>query len=206
MSARSDERWLGRYVMKMMTGAVGVGLVGLGVGLTACGTAPVTVMQSPAAHSAATTAAHPASTKTVVKYRTVAAAPSTVTAAPSTAAAAPPAAPTQAAPQQPQPADQNVTDPWAVVSAYYGDIESGNYAQAYALIGNGSTTGQSYQQFADGFSCSGSQALTENWDSGDQVNFDLAAGDTCTGGTQYYTGTDTVRNGIIVAADVTQTG
>ncbi|HEX7163324.1 MAG TPA: hypothetical protein VF223_19065 [Trebonia sp.] len=183
----------------MMTGAVGVGLVELGVGLTACGTAPVTVMQSPAAHSAATTAAHPASTKTVVKYRTVAAAPST-------AAAAPPAAPTQAAPQQPQPADQNVTDPWAVVSAYYGDIESGNYAQAYALIGNGSTTGQSYQQFADGFSCSGSQALTENWDSGDQVNFDLAAGDTCTGGTQYYTGTDTVQNGIIVAADVTQTG
>ena len=117
---------------------------------------------------------------------------------------APPASPA-AAPAAP-PGGPNVTDPWAVVSAYYGDIDSGDYAQAYALIGNGATTGQSYQQFADGFACSGAQALTENWDSGDQVNFDLAAGDTCTGTTQYYTGTDTVQNGIIVAANVAQTG
>jgi hypothetical protein len=137
----------------------------------------------------------------VVKYRTVVATPSTV---PSTTAAAPPAAPSPVAPQQ--PADQNVTDPWAVVSAYYGDIESGNYEQAYALIGYGTTTGQSYQQFAAGFACTGSQAVTENWDSGNQVNFNLAAGDSCTGATQYYTGTDTVQNGIIVAADVVQTG
>ena len=65
------------------------------------------------------------------------------------------------------------TDPWAVVSAYHGAIESGNDEQAYALIGDGATTGQSYQQFADGFACSGEQAPTENWDSGDQVDFDL---------------------------------
>lgn len=193
MSARSDESWLGRYVMKVMAAAAVAGLVGLGVGLTACGTTPVTVMQSPATRSAAPVAP----TKTVVKYRTVAAAPS---AAPSTAAAAP----SLAAPQQ--PADQNVTDPWAVVSAYYGDIESGNYEQAYALIGHGATTGQSYQQFAAGFACTGSQAVTENWDSGDQVNFDLAAGNSCTGATQYYTGTDTVQHGVIVAASVVQTG
>jgi hypothetical protein len=45
-----------------------------------------------------------------------------------------------------------------------------------------------------------------NWDAGDQVNFNLAAGDSCTGATQYYSGTDTVQNGIIVAADVVQTG
>ncbi|HEX3514886.1 MAG TPA: hypothetical protein VHT26_12885 [Trebonia sp.] len=189
--------------MKLATVAVGAGLVVL----TACGTAPVTVMESPPAHSAATAAADPAptktpaSTKTVVKYRTVVATPSTV---PSTTVAAPPAAPSPVAPQQ--PADQNVTDPWAVVSAYYGDIESGNYEQAYALIGYGTTTGQSYQQFAAGFACTGSQAVTENWDSGNQVNFNLAAGDSCTGATQYYTGTDTVQNGIIVAADVVQTG
>ena len=121
-------------------------------------------------------------------------------------APAPPAAPPAAAPPQPQPPDQNVTDAWAVVSAYYGDIESGNYAQAYALIGNGATTGQSYQQFASGFSCTGAQAVSENWDSGDQVNFNLAAGDTCTGATTYYTGTDTVDNGIIVTANVSQVG
>jgi len=162
-------------------------------------------MQTPAAHSAVVPA-NPAATKagaptkTVVKYRTIVATPS---AAPSTTAA-PPAAPAPAAPQQ--PADQNVTDPWAVVSAYYGDIESGNYAQAYALIGDGATTGQTYQQFADGFACSGSQSLTENWDAGDQVSFDLAAVDNCTGATQDYTGTDTVQNGIIVAANVVQAG
>lgn len=201
MSARSDERWLGGYVMKKMTTAVAASLVGLGLGITACGSAPVTVTQSPAAHAAAPAtaatapAAHPASTRTVVKYQTVAAAPTTVTAA----------APAEPAPA-PQPADQEVTDPWAVVSAYYGDIESGNYAQAYALIGNGATTGQSYQQFAGGFSCTGSQGVTENWDNGDQVNFNLAAQDSCSGATQYYTGTDTVENGIIVAADVVQVG
>lgn len=183
--------------MKMLTVAVGAGLVGL----AACGTTPVVVMQSPPSHSATAAASRPAPTKTVVKYRTVAAAPS---AAPSTAVAAPPVAPAPPAPQQ--PADQNVTDPWAVVSAYYGDIESGNYEQAYALIGYGATTGQSYQQFASGFACTGSQTVSENWDSGDQVNFNLAAVDSCTGAAQYYTGTDTVQNGIIVAADVVQAG
>ena len=97
-------------------------------------------------------------------------------------------------------------DPWAVLSAYYGDIESGNYRQAFALIGDGATTGQSYKEFVAGFACTGPQTLTENWDSGDQVNFNLAAVNSCTGATQYYTGTDTVSNGIIAAANVVQTG
>jgi hypothetical protein len=192
------------------------GLVGAGAALTACSAAPVTVTQTPpaapapsaAATSPAVTsaAASPAPTKTVIKVKTVQAAAPTSTAAapaPSTSAAPAPANTAPAAPQQP---DQNVTDPWAVVSAYYGDIESGNYAQAYALIGNGATTGQSYQDFAAGFSCTGAQDVSENWESGDQVNFDLAATDSCSGATQQYTGTDTVRGGIIVAADVVQTG
>jgi hypothetical protein len=99
-----------------------------------------------------------------------------------------------------------VTDPWAVVSAYYGDIDSGDYAQAYALIGNGAVTGQSYHQFASGFGCTGGQLVSENWESGDRVNFDLTATDSCNGATDYYTGTDTVENGTIVAADIQQTG
>jgi hypothetical protein len=109
-------------------------------------------------------------------------------------------APSQAAAPAAPAGGPNVTDPWAVVSAYYGD-----YAQAYALIGNGATTGQSYQQFAAGFACTGSQLVSENWESGSSVNFDLVAGDSCNGTTQYYAGTDTVENGIIVAADITQT-
>jgi len=67
----------------------------------------------------------------------------------------------------PQPqADQNVTDPRAVIAAYYGDIESGDYARAYALLDNGATTGQSQEDLVAGFSCAGAQPVSENWDSG----------------------------------------
>ena len=68
------------------------------------------------------------------------------------------------------------------------------------------TTGQTYQQFVDGFSCTGGQDLSENWASGDQVNFNLAATDNCTGAVQDFSGTDTVQGGLIVAADVSQVG
>jgi hypothetical protein len=159
------------------------------------------VSQTPSASAHSATAVHsattgprsaaptPAVTKTVIRYRSA-----TPTAAPTTAA--PAAAPA------PAPAAPNVTDPWAVVSAYYGDIESGDYQNAYALLDSGMTTGQTYQQFADGFSCTGSQDLSENWESGDEVNFDLSATDDCSGAVQDFTGTDTVVNGKIVAADV----
>jgi hypothetical protein len=100
----------------------------------------------------------------------------------------------------------NVTDPWAVVSAYYGDIESGNYTEAWALLSSGATTGQTYQQFVNGFACTGSQAVTEVGESGDQVTFNLDAANSCTGQVQHFTGTDTVQNGEIVAAQVVQTG
>jgi len=58
----------------------------------------------------------------------------------------------------------------------------------------------------DGFSCTGSQDLSENWESGDEVSFDLAAADACTGAEQDFSGTDTVADGKIVAASITQTG
>ncbi len=132
-------------------------------------------------------------------------------ATPSAPATSPPASttPPQTAPAGPTgvPASTpNVTDPWAVVSAYYGDIESGNYPEAWALIGSGATTGQTYQQFVSGFACTGGQDLTEAGQSGDQVTFDLAATDSCTGQVHDFTGTDTVQNGMIVGAHVVQTG
>jgi hypothetical protein len=68
------------------------------------------------------------------------------------------------------------------------------------------TTGQTYQQFVNGYACTGGETVSENWESGDQVNFDLAASNTCAGTEQTYTGTDTVQDGQIVAADITQTG
>ena len=190
----------------MRTAYAAAALAAALLGLAACET-PATVTEvapattshpattappSPVPRSAAPT---PAATKTVIRYREVTATPSAAAPAPGPAAPATTRAPA---------ADPNVTDPWAVVSAYYGDIESGDYAGAWALLDSGMTTGQTYQQFVDGFSCTGGQDLSENWASGDQVNFDLAATDSCTGAVQDFSGTDTVQGGLIVAADVSQ--
>jgi hypothetical protein len=198
--------------MRTANVAVPLGAALLGgalLGVAACASpGTVTVGLTPTAASHPPTAAPrsaaptPAVTKTVVRTRTVTTTPTAAPAAPATTAA--PAAPV--APAAPPAADPNVTQPWAVVSAYYGDIESGDFAGAWALLDSGMTTGQTYQQFADGFACTGSQDLSENWASGDQVNFDLAATDNCTGAVQDFSGTDTVQGGLIVAADVSQVG
>ena len=162
--------------------------------LAACTT--VTTSQSPPAPSASSSAT-PSAPATSPPASTGAPASTTPQPGP-TAPAGPTGVPASTTP--------NVTDPWAVVSAYYGDIESGNYAEAWALIGSGATTGQTYQQFVSGFACTGDQGLTEVGESGDQVTFDLAATDSCTGQVHDFTGTDTVHNGMIVAANVVQTG
>lgn len=157
------------------------GLAALGLGLSACTTV---TENGPPAQSAAPSP-HASSSHGI--------------------ASTPQSAPSAQAPQGPAAAP-NVTDPWAVVSAFYGDVESGDYQQAWALIGNGATTGQTYQQFVNGYACTGTQTLSEVGASGDQVTFDLTADNTCTGQVQHYTGTDTVQGGKIVAANVTQTG
>lgn len=130
--------------------------------------------------------------------------PTGPTAPTSPAVPIPPAPPRTTSPPPPVTVP-NVTSPWAVVSAYYAAIESGNFAEAWALIGSGATTGQTYQEFVDGFACTGAQAVTNDGVRGDQVSFTLTAVDTCTGHIQTFSGTDTVRNGVIVAADVIQT-
>jgi hypothetical protein len=168
--------------MKLIIIALAAGTLGL----AACGT---TVAQAPAA---------PTVTKTAT--------PASPSAAPQTSAPQT-SVPQTSVPQTSAPqSDPNVTDPWAVVSAYYGDVESGAYPQAWALLSSGAVTGQTYQQFVAGFSCTGGQELAEQGTSGDQVSFTLAATDRCTGGVQHFSGTDTVSGGKIVAAHITQTG
>jgi len=169
--------------MNLVITAMGSAVV---LGLAACSTTTINPAAPPArssAPSARASSARPAPTvtKTQIRRQTV------------------------PAPVQTPPAP-NVTDPWAVVSAYYGDIESGNYPEAWALLSAGAVTGQTYQQFVAGFACTGSQQLTEVGESGDQVSFQLDATDTCTGAVQHYVGTDTVSNGKIIAADVHMTG
>jgi hypothetical protein len=171
--------------MKLAISAIAAtAAIGLGSGLAACGGgAP------PAASHAGPS--RPAPTVTVTRPG-----------APAGSAQAPATAPPSG-----HPAGQpHVSDPWGVVSAYYRDIEAGNYPQAWSLLGGGATTGQTYQQFVNGFTCTGAQSLTEVGQSGDQVTFDLAATDSCNGQVQHFTGTDTVVNGMIVGADVHQAG
>jgi hypothetical protein len=98
------------------------------------------------------------------------------------------------------------TGPWAVVRAYYRDIDAHRYAKAWALIRSGLATGQTYQQFVAGYACTGTEHPTKLSQSGHQVSFNLTVVNDCTGAAQYYTGADTVRGGKIIAAHVTRTG
>lgn len=125
------------------------------------------------------------------------------TASTSTASGTPRATPAHRHAARPR---RHRTDPWAVVSAYYRDIDSHRYARAWALISSGLVTGQTYQQFVAGYSCTGNEQPTKLSQSGHQLSFSLAVVNDCTGAAQSYTGTDTVRGGKIVAADVTRTG
>jgi hypothetical protein len=93
-----------------------------------------------------------------------------------------------------------------VVSAYYRDVDAHKYAQAWALISSALATFQTYQQFVAGYACTGTEQPTKLGRSGRQVSFNVTVLNDCTGVAQYYTGTDTVRGGKIVAADVTRTG
>ena len=97
------------------------------------------------------------------------------------------------------------TDPWAIVAAYYGDIESGDYPEAWNLMSvsfqdalGGGDAGN-YQGWVDGYADTGTEDLTDEGESGGTVNVNLAAYDTATGTWQYFTGSYTVINGLIVS-------
>jgi hypothetical protein len=116
------------------------------------------------------------------------------------ASGAPPASPA------PPTARPRRTRPWAVVAAYYRDISARRYARAWALISPALDTVQSYAQFVAGYACTGTEQPAKLSQSGHQVSFHLTVTDNCAGATQYYTGTDTVQGGKIVAAHVTRSG
>ena len=183
-------------------------LLGAGLlGVAACAspsTVTVGLAPPPASHSATaaprSAAPTPAVTKTVVRYRTVPRRPTAAPAAPATTAA--PAAPV--APAAAPAADPNVTDPWAVVSAYYGDIESGDYAGAWALLDSGLHHRPDLPAVRRRLRLHRIAGPDRERASGDEVSFDLAATDDCTGAVQDFCGTDTVQGGLIVAADVSQ--
>lgn len=110
---------------------------------------------------------------------------------------------------QPQPSPM-ISDPWAVVAAYYADVESHDYPEAWSLLSasfRGSADGGdagNYQAWMDGYADTGAQYLTDEGESGDTVSIKLSAYDTAAGVWQYFTGSYTVADGLIVSGDIVQ--
>lgn len=103
-------------------------------------------------------------------------------------------------PVPPPPATTSTNSPQAVVEQYFAAITAHDYALAWALGGK-NVEGGSYNQFVQGFSTTASDNVTIVSTSGDTVTITLDA--TQTDGThKFFAGTYTVRNGVIVAADV----
>jgi hypothetical protein len=92
------------------------------------------------------------------------------------------------------------SSPRDVVQQYFAAIDAGDYARAWSLGGKNVENG-SYNSFVQGFSGTSYDAVTVISVNGDTVSIDLDA--TQTDGThKYFSGTYTVQNGVIVAADV----
>jgi len=203
--------------------AVSIAAAGI-LGLAACGSHPASMIQSQVS-SQASAAARAAASRQAASDKASAAASQAAAAAVASQAAA-----VQAAASQQAEADQSAvaaraaavasavptapvytapvqTDPWAVMSEYYGNLDSGNYSAAWNLLSPSMQAQDGpYYGWAAGYANTGAQTLTENWESGDQVSANIAAVDTSTGDTQYFSGSWTVDNGLITSASVTQTG
>jgi hypothetical protein len=107
-------------------------------------------------------------------------------------------------PTRQAPAAPEITDPWAVVSAYYGDIESGNFSQAWNLLSPSMQERLGpFGGWEAGYSCTSGDSVSDNWESGDTVNVDIISSQ-CDGSNQYYTGSYTVDGGKIISASVTR--
>jgi hypothetical protein len=114
--------------------------------------------------------------------------------------ASPAAAPAPAGTAPPEAASTSAD---AVVTQYYQDITDGNYAAAWALGGR-NIGGSSYAGWVAGYATTASVSLGTASDFGsDQVQAELTAQQD-DGSVRNYTGTYTVRNGVIVAANITQ--
>ena len=122
--------------------------------------------------------------------------PAAGTPATSSAPAAPAAPTTTAAP----PPATSAASPQTVVEQYFAAINAHDYALAWALGGK-NLQGGSYDSFVQGFSTTSSDDVTIVSTSGDVVTIQLDA--TQTDGThKFFAGTYTVKDGVIVAADV----
>jgi hypothetical protein len=191
--------------MKITKAILPAAAIVLAAGLAACGSTPAPAA-APAGRVAQTVIATPSAT-------TASPAPTkTVTASPST-----PQVnininnnPAPGVPVVIQPiyaAKPGVTNPWAVVSEYYGLVETGDFIDAWNLLSPGFQDSQSsYSSWAGGYADTGAQTLTLTSESGDTVDVAIDAVDTATGDTQYFTGSYTVDGGMITSGWMTYQG
>ena len=120
------------------------------------------------------------------------------TAAQPSAGPATPAVPTATSTSPPTTTSASTAQ--AVVEQYFAAINAGNYALAWSLGGMNIEQG-SYNSFVQGFAGTSSDDVTVISVSGDTVTVQLDA--TQTDGThKYFSGTYTVKDGSIIAADI----
>ena len=170
--------------------------------LRAAGLAAAVALLAGCGTAAAGTASAPRPTATRTVIVRVTPTPHATTAAPQptvTVTAAPPAS---AAPAR-APALVNAD---AVVTQYYQDITDQDYAAAWALGGPDLNGDTSYASWAAGYATTASISLgTFSYFGSDQVAVSLAALQD-DGSVYTYQGTYTVQDGLIVSANIVQTG
>jgi hypothetical protein len=103
-------------------------------------------------------------------------------------------------PRSPSPSGAGPLSPNAVVTAFYDAINNHDYATAYRLSTYAQRT-KTFARFKTGYAGTLHDTLTITGVAGDVVSFDLTA-DQANGTVKSYSGTYTVQNGEIVAANV----
>jgi hypothetical protein len=111
-------------------------------------------------------------------------------------------APSSPANQKTSPPVNPAGGPAATVQAYVAAINAHDYREAWNL--GGSNTGQSYQQFVQGYNGTQQDTLTIHSVSGNVVTAGLSALQT-DGTVKSFQGTYTVNNGVITSFHVRQT-
>jgi hypothetical protein len=190
--------------IRLLATAGVLGTVATGLAATGCSTATRTVVvTAPAKVVTATPAAVPKTTTT--------AAPAASSTAPSTAvpATTTPAAPASSAPAAapvPTPAAAPLTNPSAVVTQFYQDISDGDYSAAWALGGDNLSGGASYATWVAGYQdTTASIAVVSSSNYNSDTAYAEIDATQLDGSVNTYSGTYTVRGGVIVSADITQT-
>jgi len=93
-----------------------------------------------------------------------------------------------------------------VVTQFYQDITDQDYSAAWAIGGSNLNGGVGYDAWVAGYSATASISLgTFSYFGSDQCSVDISALQT-DGTVKTYSGTYTVENGVIVAANIVQTG